>query len=131
MLWGGLVVFIFFLLLFSGASAGSTSGGMKIVRIVLLIKNGLMEFKRRLHPNAVIPVHLNKEPVSNKIIYNLLAFIFLYLFIFTLGSIVITAIGGVTFKEAISAVATSVGNVGPGIGKHRSDRKFFRTSRCK
>ena len=116
MLWGGLVIFIFFLLLFSGASAGSTSGGMKIVRIVLLMKNGLMEFKRRLHPNAIIPVHLNKEPVSNKIIYNLLAFIFLYLLIFTIGSIIITAIGGVTFEEAISAVATSVGNVGPGIG---------------
>jgi len=116
MLWGGLVIFIFFLLLFSGASAGSTSGGMKIVRIVLLMKNGLMEFKRRLHPNAIIPVHLNKEPVSNKIIYNLLAFIFLYLFIFTIGSIIITTIGGVTFEEAISAVATSLGNVGPGIG---------------
>jgi len=115
MLWGGLVVFVFFLLLFSGASAGSTSGGMKIVRIVLLMKNGLMEFKRRLHPNAVIPIHLNKEPVSNKIIYNLLAFVFLYLFIFTIGSIVVTAMG-VPFVEAISAVATSVGNVGPGIG---------------
>ena len=115
MAWGGLVMFIFFLLLFSGASAGSTSGGMKIVRIVLLMKNGLMEFKRRLHPNAVIPIHLNKEPVSNKIIYNLLAFVFLYLFIFTIGSIIITAMG-VPFLEAISAVATSVGNVGPGIG---------------
>ena len=116
MLWGGLVIFIFFLLLFSGASAGSTSGGIKIVRIVLLMKNGLMEFKRRLHPNAIIPVHLNKEPVSNKITYNLLAFMFLYLFIFTIGSVVITAIGGITFEEAISAVATSVSNVGPGIG---------------
>lgn len=116
MLWGNLVIFIFFLLLFSGASAGSTSGGMKIVRIVLLMKNGFMEFKRRLHPNAVIPVHLNKEPVSNKIIYNLLAFVFLYLFVFTSGSIIVTALG-VDFLEAISAVATSVGNVGPGIGK--------------
>lgn len=114
-LWGPLITFVFFLLLFSGASAGSTSGGIKIVRIVLLIKNGFLEFKRRLHPKAVIPVHLNKEPVNNTIIYNLLAFIFLYLFIFTIGSIIMTALG-VRFDEALSGVATSLGNVGPGIG---------------
>ncbi len=113
--WVPVVQFLFFLMLFSGASAGSTSGGIKIVRIVLLMKNGMMEFKRRLHPKAVIPVHLNKKPVSNVIIYNLLAFIFLYLFIFTIGSVIITAMG-VDFVEAISAVATSLGNVGPGLG---------------
>ena len=112
--WGSLATFVFFLLLFSGASAGSTSGGIKIVRIVLLMKNGFLEFKRRLHPNAVIPVHLNKEPVSNTIIYNLLAFIFLYLFIFTIGSLVMTALG-LDLLEALSSVATSLGNVGPGI----------------
>lgn len=116
MIWSPLVQMIFFLLLFSGASAGSTSGGIKIVRIVLLMKNGLVEFKRRLHPKAIIPVHLNKRPVSDVIIYNLLAFIFLYLFIFTIGSIAITAMG-VDFVEAISAVATSLGNVGPGLGQ--------------
>ena len=113
--WVPVVQFLFFLMLFSGASAGSTSGGIKIVRIVLLMKNGMMEFKRRLHPKAVIPVHLNKKPVSNVIIYNLLAFIFLYLFIFTIGSVIITAMG-VDFVEAISAVATCLGNVGPGLG---------------
>ncbi len=113
--WGSLATFIFFLLLFSGASAGSTSGGIKIVRIIVLMKNGFLEFKRRLHPNAVIQVSLNQHPVSNTIIYNLLAFIFLYLFIFTIGSGIMTAIG-VPFDEAISSVATSLGNVGPGIG---------------
>ncbi len=113
--WGSLATFIFFLLLFSGASAGSTSGGIKIVRIILLMKNGFLEFKRRLHPHAVIPVHLNGSPVSNLIIYNLLAFIFLYLFIFTIGSIIMTALE-VPFEESLSAVATSIGNVGPGIG---------------
>ncbi|CAG5080585.1 TrkH family potassium uptake protein [Parvicella tangerina] len=122
--WGPLVMLIFFLLLFSGASAGSTSGGIKIVRIVLLIKNGLVEFKRRLHPKAVIPVNLNKKPVPNNIIYNLLAFIFLYLFIFTIGSILVTMFGGVEFEEAISAVATSVGNVGPGLGDFDPDGTF-------
>ena len=81
--WGYFMSFIFFLFLFSGGSAGSTSGGIKIVRIIIIIKNGLLEFKRRLHPKAVIPVTLNGSAISNQIIYNLLAFIFLYLFIFT------------------------------------------------
>ncbi len=121
--WGPLAEFVFFLLLFSGASAGSTSGGIKIVRIVLLMKNGFLEFKRRLHPNAVIPVHLNKEPVSNTIIYNLLAFIFLYLFIFTVGSILMTAFG-VDLLESLSTVATSLGNVGPGIGAYGPSHSF-------
>ncbi len=121
--WGPLAEFVFFLLLFSGASAGSTSGGIKIVRIVLLMKNGFLEFKRRLHPNAVIPVHLNKEPVSNTIIYNLLAFIFLYLFIYTIGALLMTAFG-VDLLESLSTVATSLGNVGPGIGDYGPSHSF-------
>ena len=113
-LWGSFLTFIFFLFLFSGASAGSTSGGIKIVRIILLIKNGLLEFKRRLHPKAVIPVTLNKQVISSTITYNLLAFIFLYLFVFTLGSIFLSLLG-VNMLTSISAVASAVGNVGPGI----------------
>ena len=112
--WGYFLTFIFFLFLFSGASAGSTSGGIKIVRIVILIKNSLLEFKRRLHPKAVIPVILNGSAISNHIIYNLLAFIFLYLFVFILGSIILSGLG-LDFLSAISAVASAVGNVGPGI----------------
>ena len=113
-LWGSFLTFIFFLFLFSGASAGSTSGGIKIVRIILLIKKGLLEFKRRLHPKAVIPVMLNKQVISSTITYNLLAFIFLYLFVFTLGSIFLSFLG-VDMLTSISAVASAVGNVGPGI----------------
>lgn len=114
--WGSLAIFIFFLLLFSGASAGSTSGGIKIVRIVILMKNGFLEFKKRLHPNAVIPVYLNKQTVPSHIIFNLLAFIFLYLSVFVLGSLAMTAFGA-NFEVAISSVATSLGNVGPGINE--------------
>ena len=115
-MWGSFMSFIFFLFLFSGASAGSTSGGIKIVRIILLIKNGLLEFKRRLHPKAVIPVILNGSSISNQVTHNLLAFIFLYLFVFAIGSIFLSALG-IDIITSISAVASSVGNVGPGIGK--------------
>ena len=113
--WGAFATFIFFLLMFSGASAGSTTGGIKIVRIGLLIKNTVLEFKRRLHPNAIIPVHLNKTAVAPKTIYNLLAFIFFYLFIFVNGSIILTFIG-LDFQDAVGASATAISNVGPGIG---------------
>jgi len=122
--WGSFVTFLFFLLLFTGASAGSTSGGMKLVRIVLLMKNGFLEFKRRLHPSAVIPVHLNNSGVSSKIIYNLLAFVFFYLFMFVMGSIVMTFLG-VDFVEALSASATAIGNVGPGIGNLGPSHTFY------
>lgn len=123
--WGSFATFIFFLLLFTGASAGSTSGGMKIVRIVLLMKNGFLEFKRRLHPNAIVPVNLNDQVVSSKIIYNLLAFVFFYLFLFVTGSILLTFFG-LEFKEAISAAATSIGNVGPGIGELGPSGNFYK-----
>ena len=113
--WGAFATFIFFLLMFSGASAGSTTGGIKMVRIILLMKNTFLEFKRRLHPNAIIPVYLNKIAVSPKIIYNLLAFIFFYLFTFVVGAIILTFIG-LNFQDAVSASITAVSNVGPGIG---------------
>ena len=122
--WGFFATFIFFLLLFSGASAGSTSGGMKIVRIVILIKNGFLEFKRRIHPSAIVPVHLNGKSVGNKVVYNLLAFLFLYLFMFVIGSIVMVAMPGVDLLTAISSVATSIGNVGPGIASVDPSQSF-------
>ncbi len=122
--WGVFATFMFFLLLFTGASAGSTSGGMKIVRIVILIKNGFLEFKRRIHPNAIVPVHLNGKAIGNKVIYNLLAFVFLYLLMFVVGSIIMAALPGVDLLTAISSVATSLGNVGPGISTVNPSQSF-------
>lgn len=113
--WSSFTTMLFFILLFSGASAGSTAGGIKIVRIVLLIKNGFAEFKRRIHPRAIIPVMMNRSSVSQDIIDNLLAFLFLYLIVFVFSSLVMTSMG-LDFLSSIGAVATSLGNVGPGIG---------------
>lgn len=113
--WAPFLTMLFFIMLFTGASAGSTSGGIKLVRIALLMKNGFTEFKRRIHPHAIIPVYLNKESVSSQVIYNLLAFIFLYILIFVVSSVVLSVVG-LDFMTAVGAVATSLGNVGPGIG---------------
>ena len=74
-------------------------------------------------PNAIIPVYLNKIAVPPKTIYNLLAFLFLYLFTFVIGAIILTFIG-LDFKDAIGASATAINNVGPGIGSINPSSSF-------
>lgn len=113
--WSPFTTLIFFLLLFVGASAGSTSGGVKIVRHLILIKNSILELKRQIHPSAVIPVRYNNKAVSETITYNIAAFILIYLTIFSFGSLFM-ALLGLDFLTAIGAVASALGNVGPGIG---------------
>jgi trk system potassium uptake protein TrkH len=110
-----LITVIFFLLMFIGASAGSTAGGVKVIRHVILVKNSLLEIKRLIHPNAVLPVRLNNKAVSRDITFNVLAFMIIYFMVFALGSVIMSLIG-VDFTTALGSVATSVGNIGPGIG---------------
>jgi trk system potassium uptake protein TrkH len=106
---------VFFILLFFGGSAGSTAGGVKIVRHIILVKNSFLELKRQLHPSAIIPVRLNGRAVDPSITYNVVAFIMMYIIIFAIGSIIITMFD-IDLMTAMGAVATSLGNVGPGIG---------------
>ncbi|WP_109832493.1 TrkH family potassium uptake protein [Reichenbachiella versicolor] len=114
-LWPSNTVMIIFVAMFLGASAGSTAGGVKIVRHVILIKNSILELKRQLHPSAIIPVRLNKKAVHRDITFNILAFIMIYIAIFATGSVIMTWIG-VDFLTALGSVATSLGNIGPGLG---------------
>ncbi len=113
--WGHILTWLFFLLLFTGAMAGSTSGGMKLVRHIMVAKNSLLELKRLMHPAAIIPVRFNNKPVRSEITYNILAFVIIYITIFGVGSFVMTLMG-LDVTTAIGSVATSLGNVGPGIG---------------
>lgn len=113
--WTPTITIVFFILMFFGASAGSTAGGVKIVRHIILIKNSILELKRQLHPSAVIPVRYNGRAVSREITYNILAFIMIYISIFALGS-VFMGMFGADFETAIGSVATCLGNIGPGIG---------------
>lgn len=113
-LWGPFFQVLFFLLLFTGGCAGSTGGGIKMVRHFVLIKNSLIELKRLIHPRAVIPVRFNKTTVANDIISNVLAFFLFYIFIFVVGTLIMSIIG-MDFLSAMGATATSLGNVGPGI----------------
>jgi trk system potassium uptake protein len=114
--WTPFLTLLFFLLMFAGGSAGSTAGGVKLVRHILLIKNSVIELKRQLHPSAIIPVRFNGKAVSREITFNVLAFIMIYILIFCIGSVVVSSFG-IDFNTALGAVATTLGNIGPGIGQ--------------
>ncbi len=115
LLWMPALTMLIFLLMFFGGSAGSTGGGPKIMRIVILIKNSTQELKRLIHPNAVIPVRLNKVAVDNVVVTNVLAFLAFYAVI-AVTSIVVMSFLGNDFETSIGAVAATLGNIGPGIG---------------
>ncbi len=107
---------VFFMLLFLGGSAGSTSGGIKFVRHLTFIKNSWLEFKRIVHPRAVVPLKINGDRVTGKIITHIMNFLLIYLMIFVMGSITM-ALMGYDILTSFGAVATCLGNVGPAIGK--------------
>ena len=92
-----------------------------------MIKNGFSELKRRLHPKAVIPVYMNNHPVGQDIIYNLLAFIFLYIFIFVISTLMLTLLE-IDILTAMSAAATCLGNVGPGLASIGPSENFYHLS---
>ncbi|MDR0613906.1 MAG: TrkH family potassium uptake protein [Dysgonamonadaceae bacterium] len=106
----------FMFLMFVCGCAGSTSGGMKVIRVVVLIKNTFHEFKRMTHPRAVIPVRINGETLSFETVQRLLAFAFLYLLIiFVSWGILVCS--GMTFMEALVAALSSLGNTGLGFAE--------------
>tara|TARA_R110000868_G_scaffold30589_7_gene112980 strand:- start:11482 stop:12972 length:1491 start_codon:yes stop_codon:yes gene_type:complete len=113
--WTPFLTIFFFGLMFLGGCAGSTAGGIKVMRHLLIIKNGLLEFKRTIHTNAVIPVRYNNKTVREHIVYNIIAFFVLYMLTFIIGSLVLGALG-LDFVSAIGGAASSLGNVGPALG---------------
>ncbi len=113
--WGTGITVLFFVLFFGGACAGSTSGGIKLIRHLVFFKNSILEFKRILHPHAMIRIKINKQVVAPRILTHILVFLLIYLATFIIGTIYVS-ICGVEFVSATGAVATCLGNVGPGIG---------------
>ena len=114
-MWTPFLTILFFGMFFLGGSAGSTSGGMKVMRHTIMIKNGIMEFKRTLHPHAILPVRFNGKEVRYEIVFNILGFFILYLLSFIIGAVVLASMG-LDFPTAIGGAATSLGNVGPAFG---------------
>lgn len=114
-IWPSSIWMLVFALMFVGGSAGSTGGGVKIVRHLLLFKNSWIELKRTLHPSAIIPVKFNGKSVPQHIIFNVMAFFLIYILTFSIGTIFLTIIG-YNFETSIGATIASLGNIGPGIG---------------
>ncbi|MDR2682629.1 MAG: TrkH family potassium uptake protein [Dysgonamonadaceae bacterium] len=115
-LWGpAYIILLLFLMVFCGC-AGSTSGGLKVVRGVVLAKNTVNEFSRLIHPRAIIPVRLNDAALSFEVVQRLLAFIFLYIGIIFASWGVLT-LCGIHFQEALGASVSLIGNVGLGFGE--------------
>ncbi len=113
--WSPGLTMLFFVLLFIGACAGSTAGGIKIIRHLVFFRNSFLEFKRLIHPRAIVPIKLNGEVVAGRILIHIFIFLLLYLILFVAGSLVLSLMG-VDFLTSIGAVASCLGNVGPGIG---------------
>ena len=115
LLWPPFLGMIIFLLIVIGASAGSTAGGLKVVRLQLLFKNSCAELKRIIHPNAIITTKYNGKSVHPDVMTGIMGFAILYLIIFLIGSLFMTFLTE-DITTACSAVATCLSNVGPGFG---------------
>jgi trk system potassium uptake protein TrkH len=114
-LWGGFMILVIFILMFTGGTSGSASSGLKIIRLLLLTRNARHEMRRMIHPNAFVPVRLDHKIVSQATINNLLVFITLYFLLVCLSSLVVS-IMGYDIITSFSTSAAMLGNIGPGLG---------------
>ena len=114
-LWPTFSKGVLFLLMFVGGSAGSTSGGIKVIRFLVAGKVIKREFSRLLHPQAASPITINGKMISPEVVQGVASFYLLYLMTFILGSLVIS-FENLDLMSAMSAVAASLGNTGPGFG---------------
>ncbi len=114
--WPSFLWIVLFLLMFIGGCSGSTSGGVKIFRHLIFVKNSVLELKRIIHPNAVLPVKVNEKAISTGGVNKNLSFIFIYFLVFVAGSIILLFTGA-DFNTAIGASVAALSNVGTGIGQ--------------
>lgn len=113
--WPSLSKMVLLILMFVGGCAGSTGGAIKVSRILILIKGISRQIMKLLHPQAVIPLRVGKNIVSNDVLENVQTFFFLYMLILGAAVLFVTS-QGIDLITSISAVATTLGNVGPGFG---------------
>jgi trk system potassium uptake protein TrkH len=115
LLWPLAGMLLIFVLMFAGGSTGSTSGGIKMARHLIVLKNIKSVFVRLNHPNALATIKLNGKVVSENTNNSIVSFVILYLFLFIVGTIII-AITGVDPVTSASSVATCMAGIGPGLG---------------
>jgi trk system potassium uptake protein TrkH len=115
--WGSLFTIIAIILMTICGCSGSTSGGLKMGRFVILLKNMSNEFKRQVHPNAVIPVRVNGHAIPSQVVHSVLTFTSIYMGLIMTGYAVLL-LGGMPFDEALGTAISAVSNVGVSIGKY-------------
>jgi len=114
-LWPIFLPFLLFFMAFMGGCAGSTGGGLKVIRVLLVYKQGSRELKRLIHPNAVIPIRIGGRPVDDRIVEAVWGFFSVYLMLYLIMCILLLATG-MDFVSAFSAVGACMNNLGPGLG---------------
>lgn len=113
--WGNILILIIFILMFTGGMAGSASGGIKVVRLLIIIRNNRNEIRRLIHPLAYLPVRIDQKRISSNIVYNLLIFIILYFISLCAGTLLISFMD-YDIITSFSTSASMLGNIGPGLG---------------
>ena len=115
-LWYPFGAFLLLLLFFTGGSAGSTGGGIKMIRWMILIRNTGREIKQIIHPKAILPVRIGEQAINQNIQRTVLSFFMLYMFIFGTGAFIISLFGYDIMSSAGASIA-ALGNIGPGWGE--------------
>ncbi len=115
-LWAPSISFLLLLLFFTGGCAGSTGGGIKMIRILIILKNIGNEIKQAVHPQAVLPLRIGNRVIDQSILRTILGFFVMYLIIFLCGTVVMTLFG-FDFISAAGASIASLGNIGPAWGE--------------
>ncbi len=123
-IWPHASQLILVLLMFFGGMAGSTGGGMKIVRVQILIKQGYCQLYRIIHPHAVVPVKLRGKVVNREIIESIWGYVFLFIFFFVVGSVIMGMLG-LDMVTSFTSVLTCLANVGPGLGIVGPSEHFY------
>ncbi len=113
--WPDLSRALLFIFMFVGGSGGSTAGSMKQIRVMLLLKYAYREISRMLHPTVVSAVKIGRRPVQEELLRSVMAFFFIYMFSFTMAFLALSAMN-LDMVTAMSAVAATIGNIGPGLG---------------
>ena len=115
-LWAFFAQFILLILMFVGSMGGSTGGGMKIVRVMLILKYAALETRRMLHAKAIIPIRIGEKYISGDVIRNTLGFFLFYIFIFVFTSFFLTTLN-IDLKSSMGVAASALGNTGPALGE--------------
>ena len=115
-LWPGMLPALLIVVSFIGGCAGSTGGGMKVMRILLLLKQGMREVVRLIHPSAQVSVKIGGNPLDERVIDSVWGFFSLYVFSFLVMSLILAG-SGLDLVTAFSAVAACMNNLGPGLGE--------------